>query len=155
MSHQLKNAGKLYIPALMALVVAGLLVVARGQAEAPAANGTEHLKVEHLEGLEPARETLSQETAKRLDIQTAAARQTQVNGLQRTVIPYAALIYDTEGATWVYLNTAPLTFVRHPVVVDEIVADQALLTGGLPSGSSVVTVGVAELFGAESEFEEE
>jgi len=113
------------------------------------------ITIENLTGAEPTRETLTEDAAKRLDLQTAAASDVQVNGAQRTVIPYAAIIYDTEGATWVYLNTEPLTFVRHPVTVDDIKGGQAFLSDALPSGSAVVTVGVAELYGAESEFEEE
>ena len=38
---------------------------------------------------------------------------------------------------------------------DVIKGDQAFLSDALPAGSAVVTVGVAELYGAESEFEEE
>ena len=111
--------------------------------------------VEELTGAEPTRETLTEDAVKRLDLQTAEAHDAEVNGAKRTVIPYASIIYDTEGATWVYLNPEPLTFVRHPITVDNIKGDQAFLADALPSGSAVVTVGVAELYGAESEFEEE
>ena len=147
---------KHYRRMVVVLLFASLLVSACGQS--PAATTTEenpNIKIEQLEGKDPTRETLSEEAAKRLDIQTAAVSDTQVNGAQRTVIPYAAIIYDTEGATWVYLNPEPLTFVRHPVAVDDIKGDQAFLSDALPAGSAVVTVGVAELYGAESEFEEE
>jgi hypothetical protein len=147
---------KQYRRMVVALVCACLLVSACGQApEAAAPEENPNIKVEQLEGQEPTREILSEDAAKRLDIQTATVADAEVNGAKRTVVPYAAHIYDTEGATWVYLSPAPLTFVRHPVTVDDIKGEQAFLSDALPAGSAVVTVGVAELYGAESEFEEE
>ena len=104
-------------------------------------------QVEHLEGVQPTRVTLTEDAAQRLDIQTVPA--------QANVIPYAALLYDTEGNTWVYLNTEPFVFVRSPVTVDHIEGGKAFLSKELPSGSVVVTTGAAELYGSETEFEEE
>ena len=138
------------------LLSACLLISACGSAPAETATEENHaVTVEALTGAEPTRETLTEDAAKRLDIQTVVASDADLNGAKRTVIPYASIIYDTEGATWVYLNPEPLTFVRHPITVDDIKGDQAFLADALPSGSAVVTVGVAELYGAESEFEEE
>lgn len=68
---------------------------------------------------------------------------------QQKVIPYAAIIYDLHGDTWAYTSPAPLTFVRHPISVDYIEGDLAVLTDGPPAGATVVTVGAAELFGTE------
>jgi hypothetical protein len=104
-------------------------------------------QVEHLQGPDPTRVTLTEEAAKRLDIQTAP--------VQGNAIPYDAVLYDTEGNTWVYTNPEPLIFVRSPVTVDHIKGDQAFLVKGLPPGSAVVTTGAAELYGSETEFEEE
>jgi hypothetical protein len=147
---------KLYRRMAVVLLCGCLFVSACGQAPADTGAEEEHqVTIETLDGPEPTRETLTEDAAKRLDIQTAVAQDADVNGAKRTVIPYAAIIYDTEGATWVYVNTDPLTFVRHPITVDDIKGDQAFLSDGLAAGSSVVTVGVAELYGAESEFEEE
>jgi hypothetical protein len=141
---------------VVVLIFAGLLVSACGVGPEAATTEEDHaVTIEQLEGQEPTRETLTEDAAKRLDIQTAAVHDAQVNGAKRTVIPYASIIYDTEGATWVYLNPEPLTFVRHPVTVDDIKGDEVFLSDALPSDSVVVTVGVAELYGAESEFDEE
>jgi hypothetical protein len=137
------------------LIFASLLISACGQGPEAATEEEHPVTVEELQGEEPTRETLTEDAVKRLDIQTATISETELNGAKRTVIPYAAVIYDTEGATWVYLNPEPLTFVRHPITVDDIKGDQAFLSNALPAGSAVVTVGVAELYGAESEFEEE
>ena len=67
----------------------------------------------------------------------------------RKVIPYAAVIYDLHGETWVYTNPEPLVFVRHPIHVDYIEGDLAVLLEGPPAGTEVATVGVAELLGTE------
>ncbi len=141
---------------VVVLIGTCLLLSACGQSSGEATTKEDQqVTVEELQGEEPTRETLTEDAAKRLDIQTVAVGEAEVNGAKRTVIPYAAIIYDTEGATWVYLNPEPLTFVRHPITVDDIKGDQAFLSDPLPAGSAVVTVGVAELYGAESEFEEE
>ena len=82
-------------------------------------------------------------------------REAPLNGVARKVIPYSSIIYDTDGATWVYVNSEPLTFVRHAVTVAEIQGDQVFVTDDLPAGSAIVTTGATELYGAEFEFEEE
>jgi len=112
-------------------------------------------EVEHLDGAEPARVTLTQDAANRLEIQTDTVRESDVGGARHKVIPYAAILYDTQGETWTYTNPEPLTYVRHPIVVARIVQEQAVLTDGPPAGTPVVTVGAAELYGSEVEFEEE
>jgi len=69
---------------------------------------------------------------------------------QLKVIPYAAVLYDLHGETWVYTSLEPLVYVRHPIVVDYIDGDLAVLSEGPPAGTEVVTAGAGELFGAES-----
>lgn len=98
--------------------------------------------LEPIEGTDFQRVILTEKAAQRLDIKTA-----EVSG---DVIPYAAVIYDTEGHTWVYTNPEPLTFVRAPIVIDHIEGDQVVLSQGLESGTKVVTLGVSELYGAET-----
>src|SRR5947199_4053011 len=112
-------------------------------------------KVEHLEGAEPARVTLTKDAARRLDIQTATVRVMVVDRVRREVIPYAAVLYDPEGETWTYTNPEPLTFVRAPIDVVHIVGSRAVLSKGPLPGTKVVTVGAAELLGAEYEVGEE
>ncbi|HSB00176.1 MAG TPA: hypothetical protein VLE49_05965 [Anaerolineales bacterium] len=133
---------------ILVLMITGLLLSACGARPADIEVSEEGpAKVEHLNGVDPTRVTLTEEAAKRLDIQTAP--------VQGNTIPYAAVLYDTEGNTWVYTNPEPLIFVRSPVSVDHIEGDQAFLSKELPSGSAVVTTGAEELYGSETEFEEE
>ncbi len=68
----------------------------------------------------------------------------------RKIVPYAAVIYDVNGQTWVYTNPEPLTFVRQSVTIDYIEDDFAFLTEGPDAGTEVVVVGGAELYGAET-----
>jgi ABC-type oligopeptide transport system substrate-binding subunit len=141
---------------MLILIIVVLLVAACSQS-APEATSEEGgpAQVEHLEGANPSRVTLTEEAAQLLDIQTAPIREEPVNGTQRLVMPYAALLYDPQGDTWTYTNSEPLIYVRQPIRVDRIEGDMAVLSDGPTAGTPVVTVGAAELFGSESEFEEE
>ena len=67
-------------------------------------------------------------------------------------LPWAAVIHDIHGGTWVYEQTGPRAFVRRRVAVRHVVGDTAVLASGPPPGASVVTAGAAELFGAETGF---
>jgi len=73
------------------------------------------------------------------------------SGALRKIIPYAALIYDADGGTWVYTKEPnALAFVRYAVTVDFIEGDMVVLTEGPPAGTEIVTVGGQELFGTET-----
>jgi multidrug efflux pump subunit AcrA (membrane-fusion protein) len=65
------------------------------------------------------------------------------------VVPYAALVYDTDGSTWVFVRQEPLTYQRSPVTVAGKDGDRVVLTDGPSAGTEVVTVGAAELVGLE------
>ena len=98
-------------------------------------------QLEPIEGTDLSRVILTEKAAERIGVETVAASGTSV--------PYAAVIYDIEGNTWIYTSPEPLTFVREPVVIDHIEGDMAVLAEGLPE-LNVVTVGVAELWGTET-----
>lgn len=66
-----------------------------------------------------------------------------------TVIPLTAVIYDPQGRSWTYVTPAPRTFVRQAITIDHMVGDQVYLRSGPAVGTPVVTVGAAELLGAE------
>src|SRR3954464_2994228 len=115
-------------------------------------------KVEHQEKEHPDQPTvitLVDEAAKRIDIQTSDVKDVDVKGAKQKVMPYAALLYDTDGETWTFTNAEPLKFVRQKIKVDRIDGDKVFLAQGPAAGTKVVTVGVAELYGSEEEFEEE
>ena len=112
-------------------------------------------KVEHLEGEIPSRITLTDDAAKRIGLQTDEAQAVQVNNTQLVSVPYSAIIYDIEGNIWLYTSDAELIFERVPIVVDHIDGDTVFLSNGLSAGTTIAIQGVAELYGAETEFEEE
>jgi len=74
----------------------------------------------------------------------------QGNGTQKMVVPFGALIYGLHGETWVYTNPEPLIYVRVPVVIDFIDGDNVVFSEGPQAGTSIVVVGAAMLYGAES-----
>jgi hypothetical protein len=110
-------------------------------------------KVEQVAETDISRVILTARAAQRLDIQMAPAFEAQVApaGLQRRVVPYAAVLYDAQGNTWVYTSPEPQVFVRYPINVDYIDGDRAVLSDGPPPGTQVVIAGAAELFGTEFE----
>jgi hypothetical protein len=89
--------------------------------------------------------TLSEKAAERLGVVTAPVA---ASGSSMT-IPYAAVVYDSQGATWAYVNSQPLVYMREAITVEEIDGDVARLSAGPASGTPVVTTGAAELYGAE------
>jgi len=79
----------------------------------------------------------------------------QKGGGQKETVPYSAVIYWIDGGAWVYTQIAPLTFVRAPIVIDEVDGDTAVLTSGPPAGTRIVSVGGEELLGTEFQIEGE
>lgn len=90
---------------------------------------------------------LTQRAVQRLGIQTQPVQPGATAGQED--IPYSAVVYDTDGSTWTYVNTAATTYEREPVTVTGIDGEVALLSAGPPAGTPVVTVGAAELLGSE------
>jgi len=132
------------------LIIVGLQLSACAPKSSPKVEKIQPFVLEPIDGTELKRVILTEKAVERLDIQTSAVRDEQVNGAKRKVVPYAAIIYDLQGATWLYTNPAPLTFVRESITVDFIEGDRAVLVNGPSSGTEVVIVGVAELYGTET-----
>ncbi|MEO7330616.1 MAG: efflux RND transporter periplasmic adaptor subunit, partial [Minicystis sp.] len=65
------------------------------------------------------------------------------------VVPWAAVLHDIHGGSWVYENSAAHVYVRRRVQVRHVVGAQAVLASGPKPGTLVVTDGAAELFGTE------
>jgi hypothetical protein len=93
---------------------------------------------------------LTERAAQRLGILTQPVRQTTTAGHSaHEAVPYSAVVYDADGSTWTYVNTAARTYERKPITVTEIDGNTALLSAGPAAGTAVVTVGAAELLGTE------
>ncbi len=65
------------------------------------------------------------------------------------VVPWAAVVHDVQGGTWVYEASSPQTFTRRRVQIKQVVGDLAAFVGTVSAGANVVITGVAELFGTE------
>ena len=68
---------------------------------------------------------------------------------ENLVVPYASILYDMSGSTWLYENTEPRVFVRRRIEVHHVQDKYAILSRGCEIGTNVVTAGAAELFGTE------
>lgn len=133
---------RMYFFIQMVLMVTVLGLAACGPKTTTTAEKINPSTLEDIEGSELKRVILTEKAAERIGVQTVP-----VSGM---VVPYSALIYDIEGNTWIYTSPSPLTFVREPVVIARIEGDQAFLSYALESDAPIVTVGVAEIYGAET-----
>ena len=111
-----------------------------------AAEGEGPAIVRAIEGTELHSVTLTADAQRRIDVHVAPITDAPRG---RTAVPYAAVFYDPDGATWVFTNPEGRTFVRKPITVERIEGDTAFLSDGPQSGTDVVTVGGPELYGAE------
>lgn len=159
----MQHSNRWRAPTLLLIGALALGVPACGRA--PAAEDGEgassEARVERVEGTDQSRVILTQQAAERLGIQTAevrnvpmaakpaAIRQRRGPAAMRKTIPYAAVLYDEHGDTWAYTSPTPLTFIRKQIGVDYVSGDLAVLINGPPAGTRVVTIGAAELLGAE------
>jgi hypothetical protein len=90
--------------------------------------------------------TLTAKAIERVGVRTVVGERA---GASRMTVPYSAVLYDANGGTWVFVRAAPRTFVRQRIDVVRIDGDLALLSGGPKGDTEVVSVGAAELYGAE------
>jgi hypothetical protein len=99
------------------------------------------------------RVALTSDGAERIGLQTgtvlsrAAAAKPGAAGT--LTVPLSAVLYDKDGATWVYVSSGPLAFQREKVTISGVDGEVAVLSAGPAAGTAVVTVGAAELLGAE------
>jgi hypothetical protein len=130
------------------LAVAALPLGGCTEVETETATGYEPSSLEPVKGADDLqRVTFTKEGAERVDLRTAEVRRSG----KRTVVPYAALIYDPEGKTYVYTSPKPREYLREEVAVDRIEGDRVLVSKGPAPGTDVVTVGAAEVYGTELE----
>jgi hypothetical protein len=115
---------------------------ARG--DAPAAE--DPARVEPATDGGPALITLTPDGAERLQLRTAPVEAGPDGGL---AIPYAAIVYAADGTAWTFVQVARHTFRRASLTVGSVAGNDAVLLAGPPAGTDVVTVGAAELLGAE------
>jgi len=141
-----KNPVVIGLAAAVTMILAGCSA-ANPREESPPAT------VEAIAGSPVQQVRLTEQAMHRLGIVTQEIRAAKVTEHGRPgshlVIPYSAIVYDTDGSTWAFVNTAARTFVRQRITVSAIEGGRAVLTKGPAVGSAVVTVGAPELLGTE------
>jgi hypothetical protein len=152
---QRRNLGMVGVLILAGLPLAGCEQPIRGAVGNGAQAQVVATKVEPIAGSALNRLTLTAKAAERLGIQTAPIAEAQMTRagsmtLQK-VVPYSAVLYDSQSNTWVYTNPQPQVYVRQGIKIDYFDGDRAVVSEGPNVGTAVVTVGAAELFGAEFE----
>lgn len=130
------------------VLIASAFVVSRDDDPAAVAH-EEPAQVEAIEGSELSRVTLTQRAVERLGIEVGEVAEQSGSGSGGLAVPYSAIIYDTEGNTWVYTNPEGSVYVREPVAVERMDGDTAIVSEGPDVGTKVVTVGGAMLYGTE------
>jgi hypothetical protein len=147
MCNSFQNRAATFVLGASLCVLPSMSAFAAGEATAASVKQVKASTVEKIAGSDLKRVVLTQKAAERLDIKTGKMAADASGAM---TAPYAALVYDGKGKTWVYTNPEPLVYVRAPVVVESIKGPNAILKSGPATGTTVVVVGVAELYGAES-----
>ena len=129
---------------LLLLGALAMLGCSTGEDLGEASDAAAH--VEPVAGQDVSRVTLTRQAVAALGIQTQPA-QAPATGV--ITVPYSAVLYDTTGDTSVYRLTGTRSYLRTPVTLDHVAGDVAYLSQGVEAGTTVVTVGVPELLGAE------
>jgi hypothetical protein len=141
-----RKPGIIGLAAAAALVLTGCGVTQATVDQPPAV-------VQAVQGSQIPQVRLTDQAMHRIGIATQAVRVETVTVAGRRgpykVIPYSAVIYDNDGSTWTYVNTATRTFMRERITVRVIQGETAVLTQGPAAGTMVVTVGAPELLGTE------
>jgi hypothetical protein len=104
--------------------------------------------LETAEGEEFPRVILTPRAVERLGIETAPVG---TRG-PRLTVPAEAVYLDADGSVWVYTNPEPNVYVRQVVELVRETGTTAFLAAGPAPGTAVVTVGIPEIYGAETGF---
>jgi hypothetical protein len=141
-----RKPGVIGLVAAAALVLTGCGVTEATADQPPAV-------VQPVQGSQIPQVRLTDQAMHRIGIATQAVRVATVTVAGRRgpykVIPYSAVIYDNNGSTWSYVNTAARTFMRERITVRVIRGATAIVSQGPAPGAMVVTVGAPELLGTE------
>ena len=132
-----------------ALLAAGLGLTAC-ESEASGAEAEEAIaaaaSVEESPDGGPSRLILTEESVLRLGLETAPVE----GSAGALTVPYAAVVYDADGGSWVFVEVEDRVYQRAPISISSIDGDRVGLTDGPEPGTEVVTVAAAELVGVEA-----
>jgi hypothetical protein len=132
---------------VLALAALGLGLYGCAETSSEEAEPEPSATIHEVEGTGLNQVTLAPYAAARLGLRMAPIG--GVTGAE--TVPYGAVLYDSDGKSWVYVSPKPRTYVRTRIVIADVVGDEVTLSAGPAVGTSVVTRGAAELYGAEAE----
>jgi hypothetical protein len=135
-------------PLVSGLIVLAVALSMSGCAELEEESGPPKYEPAALSPAEPVgvkKVTFTEDAARRVGLQTSTV---SARG-RYLIVDYAALIYDKTGLTWVYTVPEPLNYLRVKVAVERVAGQRVTLTRGPAAGTTVVTTGAAEVYGAE------
>lgn len=104
-------------------------------------------RVEHVDGSDIGRVILEESAVERLGVRTEPVTRSG----SHLAVPDSAVLVDPDGHWWVFTSPRAGTYVRHEITLLSQRHGRSLYTSGPPAGTSVVTVGVPELYGVEAE----
>jgi hypothetical protein len=135
--------GLVALAVVLAVVLAGCGTQAAGALDSPS-------RTVPVKGTNLSLVILTPEAARRIGLRTATVQPgPAATGGVSEAVPLAAVVYLSDGTTWVYAVTAKLTYERQHVTIASISGDTAMLQAGPAPGTPVVVVGAAELLGSE------
>ncbi len=141
-----RKSGVIGLAAMAAVILTGCGVTQATADQPPAA-------VQSVPGSQVPQVRLTDQAIHTIRLATQPVRVATVTAAGRRgaykVIPYSALVYDTDGSTWTYVKTGARTFMRERIAVRVIQGATAVLSRGPAAGTLVVTVGAPELLGTE------
>jgi hypothetical protein len=102
-----------------------------------------------VEGTSVSQVRLTPQAVQRIGLETAPVQRLAPGAGASESVPLAAVLYLSDGSTWVYTVIGTRTYERQSVTIARTSGDTAMLQAGPAPGTPVVTVGVAELLGSE------
>jgi hypothetical protein len=124
------------------VVLAGCGTAAESAPESPS-------QVVPVKGTSVNQVILTPQAVLRIGLQTAPVQRLAPGAGASESVPLAAVLYLSDGSTWVYTVIGTRTYERQSVTIARTSGDTAMLQAGPAPGAPVVTVGVAELLGSE------
>jgi hypothetical protein len=107
-------------------------------------------RVVPVQGTSVSRVILTPQAIRRIGLQTTPVQQLQAPGAGASEsVPLTAVLYLSDGSTWVYTVAGSRTYVRQSVTIARTSGEEAMLQAGPAPGTAVVTTGAAELLGSE------
>lgn len=131
--------------AVAAVVIALAVTACGGQISDKYVIEEEPFTLQPVAGSDLKQVTLEPKAVERIGIQVASVTEQS----PQLLVPSSALWMDIEGVFWVYTNPAPNVYLRQAVDVIDDDGTFATLASGPAPGTTVVIVGVPELFGTE------